>query len=375
VQSGTISFVLRDAGGNVVPSTVTYVDATRTATLDPTLDLNSLTTYTVTVSGVKDLAGNVLAAPVTWSFTTGIATHTWTQTSASDFGSGTNGGTAAAGGDVRLLVGPTFSDEFTNATLGSSWTTSSWASAGGGPTSVTVSGGVLSVGGAGVFSTFNTNGMTVEGRVSFGAAAFQHFGMATDYASASGSYWADFSTAGTTNTLFARVNNNGATQNVNLGALPAGFHLYTVKPVAGGFQFYVDGALATTINATFPAGTALKIAASAFNGANPMTIDVARLLAYPASGTFTSSVFNAAATADWLTASWNATLPAGTSILVETRSGGTAIPDGNWSAWTAVAANGTIASPNSRYLQYRVTLSTTDPTQTPILLDISLVWS
>jgi hypothetical protein len=375
VQASTISFVLKDAGGNVIPSGVTYNDTTRTVTLDPTADLNSLSTYTLTLGGAKDLAGNTLAAPVTWSFTTGLATHTWTQTSATDFAGGTNTNTAAAGGDVRLAVVATFIDEFTNATLGSNWSTNSWAGAGGGPTSVTLSGGILSVGGAGVFSTFNTNGAAVEGRVSFGAAAYQHFGMATDYATATGTYWADFSTAGTTNTLFARVNVGGSAQSVSLGALPSGFHTYNVTPIAGGFQFYVDGALATTINATIPAGTPLKIAASAFNGANPMTVDSAKLLAFSPSGTFTSSVFNAGAIADWLTASWNTTLPAGTSVLVETRSGSIATPDGSWSAWTAVAADGTVASPNSRYFQYRVTLTTTDGTKTPVFLDFSLVWS
>jgi methionine-rich copper-binding protein CopC len=71
--SGT-TFELRGPGGTLVPATVTYDAATRTATLDPTAALAETTTYTATVkggaSGVKDQAGNALAADRVWSFTT-----------------------------------------------------------------------------------------------------------------------------------------------------------------------------------------------------------------------------------------------------------------------------------------------------------------
>jgi len=66
--------VLLRVGATVVPATVSYTEATRTATLAPTALLAPLTTYTVTVksgaSGVTDLAGNPLASDATWSFTT-----------------------------------------------------------------------------------------------------------------------------------------------------------------------------------------------------------------------------------------------------------------------------------------------------------------
>ena len=56
------------------PATVSYNAATRTATLDPTGPLADSATYTATVkggaAGVKDVAGNPLAADFTWSFTT-----------------------------------------------------------------------------------------------------------------------------------------------------------------------------------------------------------------------------------------------------------------------------------------------------------------
>ncbi|MBV8384377.1 MAG: DUF4082 domain-containing protein, partial [Planctomycetaceae bacterium] len=85
VQSGTISFVLKDPNNNVVPATVSYSDATHTATLTPSAALANSTAYTATVSGTKDQAGNTMAAPVTWSFTTTAAAPSSTV-SVKDFG-------------------------------------------------------------------------------------------------------------------------------------------------------------------------------------------------------------------------------------------------------------------------------------------------
>src|SRR5207253_4330359 len=46
-----------------------YNSATNTATFTPSAALVKATTYTVNVSGTKDIAGNVMVA-VSWSFTT-----------------------------------------------------------------------------------------------------------------------------------------------------------------------------------------------------------------------------------------------------------------------------------------------------------------
>jgi len=70
VQSSTISFTLTNSAGTSVPATVSYNSSTDTATLTPSSALAYGTTYTATVSGAKDTAGDPLAAPVSWSFTT-----------------------------------------------------------------------------------------------------------------------------------------------------------------------------------------------------------------------------------------------------------------------------------------------------------------
>ena len=71
IDAGTFEF--RDSVNVLVPSTITYNSGNNTATLNPTAPLNPDSTYTVTVDGVTDLAGNPLAAPYSWSFTTKAA--------------------------------------------------------------------------------------------------------------------------------------------------------------------------------------------------------------------------------------------------------------------------------------------------------------
>src|SRR5262249_11026174 len=76
IEPTTISFVLKDAANNTVAGALSYDAATKTVTLNPNSDLNLNAGYTATLSGVKDVAGNPLGAPLTWSFTTtGIVTN------------------------------------------------------------------------------------------------------------------------------------------------------------------------------------------------------------------------------------------------------------------------------------------------------------
>jgi hypothetical protein len=83
-------------------------------------------------------------------------------------------------------------------------------------------------------------------------------------------------------------------------------------------------------------------------------------------------VLDAGSATNWTSATWNANLPPGTSILVETSTGSTATPDSSWSAWSAVNSDGTITSPANQYIRYRITLTTTDPFAVPTVFDITL---
>jgi glucose/arabinose dehydrogenase len=72
IQPGTLVMELRNSSGVVVGSTVAYDPVTFTATLDPAADLPGSQTFTVSVSGARDGAGNAMAGAA-WSFTTGTA--------------------------------------------------------------------------------------------------------------------------------------------------------------------------------------------------------------------------------------------------------------------------------------------------------------
>ena len=69
-------------------------------------------------------------------------------------------------------------------------------------------------------------------------------------------------------------------------------------------------------------------------------------------GTYESSVLDAKATATWGRIWWRSS----GGVQVETRTGNTQKPDETWSAWSTVGANAQIASPRSRYLQWRAVL-------------------
>jgi hypothetical protein len=69
--AATSTFVLR-LGATVVPAVVTYNATTRVVTLNPVASLAADRSYTATVSGLRDNAGNTMAT-TTWSFTTGPA--------------------------------------------------------------------------------------------------------------------------------------------------------------------------------------------------------------------------------------------------------------------------------------------------------------
>src|SRR5262249_43146772 len=96
---------------------------------------------------------------------------------------------------------------------------------------------------------------------------------------------------------------------------------------------------------------------------------------YAPSGTVLSDVLDAKLISKWGSLRWKADTPTGTSVSVAARSGNTAEPDETWSSWSAEQTRpeeASIAAPSARFLQYRVTLTTTDPAQTPTLHSVAL---
>ncbi|MGD0790986.1 MAG: Ig-like domain-containing protein [Terriglobales bacterium] len=72
IQPTSISQITLTTGGNPVAVTATFSDANQLLTLTPTLPLLAASAnYTLTITGVKDTAGNTMTGTVTNTFTTG----------------------------------------------------------------------------------------------------------------------------------------------------------------------------------------------------------------------------------------------------------------------------------------------------------------
>ena len=100
---------------------------------------------------------------------------------------------------------------------------------------------------------------------------------------------------------------------------------------------------------------------------------------YASPGVYTSIVLDtdSAVNRDWQQVYWTETTPVGTAVSVALRSGNVAVPDGSWSAWSSEltnAAGNVITVVDARYLQYRVTLTTTDGAVTPTLEAITITY-
>jgi hypothetical protein len=96
------------------------------------------------------------------------------------FSGGSQSGTMVTNASPGDSLASIFSENFTETSVSSSWTTNFWTPAGGGPTGVATSRGVLSVAGAELLSTTTVPaGVAVEGSVNFAAGPYEHFDMAT----------------------------------------------------------------------------------------------------------------------------------------------------------------------------------------------------
>src|SRR5262249_50334784 len=88
-----------------------------------------------------------------------------------------------------------------------------------------------------------------------------------------------------------------------------------------------------------------------------------------------SEVFDAKLVSKWGSLRWKADAPLGTTVTVAVRSGNVAEPDETWSDWSAEQADpeqGVIAAPAARFLQYRVTLTSSNERVTPAVKGLAL---
>lgn len=147
------------------------------------------------------------------------------------------------------------------------------------------------------------------------------------------------------------------------------FHDYRIVARQNQTEFYVDGTLIRTDASQTMLPTWVWL--FTLNIGPRIQIDWARVADYPTSGSFTGCFMDAGSVVDWGSLAAAAQIPDGTSLQFETR---TSVDGTNWSAWSAPinSSGGAVTSPDGRYLQYRVTLATSDSTVSPQVDDVTL---
>jgi len=96
---------------------------------------------------------------------------------------------------------------------------------------------------------------------------------------------------------------------------------------------------------------------------------------YAKHGNLTSEEFDMAIISKWGKICWRAETPEGTKISFQTRSGNTQRADSTWSRWSEMLEDPTgsqITSPPARFLQYRINLSTSNQSVTPLLKEVAI---
>jgi len=96
---------------------------------------------------------------------------------------------------------------------------------------------------------------------------------------------------------------------------------------------------------------------------------------YYSSGTIASQVFDTGTDGTgWYQLDWGETLPSGTDITFEVRASDTPFTkDAGSPSWVDVGGDSPVTSglPSGRYMQWRATLTTTDPANTPTLHEVT----
>ena len=100
--------------------------------------------------------------------------------------------------------------------------------------------------------------------------------------------------------------------------------------------------------------------------------------AYISSGTATSPVYDTGGSSDWHELSWSESLPIGTDITLEIRTGLTSTPDATWDNydWSDTFYDSPDSNPiiqsAGRYIQWKANLSTTNTNVTPVLEEVKI---
>lgn len=314
--------------------------------------------------------GDSTAQSEDFTFITAPLTVAPLQTTAADFLAGTLNGVTISeddGGELRLITG--LNDIF----LGSTLDTSIWASVNWTGGAVSLSDGVANVSGSAIYSTQTFSGEAIfEAKVTFGADSWQFLGLASDLDGSAGGNRAGFTTAWTGDTIFVRVSIGGNDTFTQVsGSYVGSPHIYRVEVGSEEVNFFIDGVLVASHALAVPGPLSAWVSDyGSWGGA--LATDWIRVTPYTTqTGTYISGVVDAGSGSAFTSITWTAQMPDGTTVEVRTRTSADAI---EWSDWSdPVTAEGNITSPQARYLQYQITLASSDPTLSPLIESVEVV--
>src|SRR5919197_2214471 len=343
--------------------------------------LTANTTYYYRVTSI-DAASNAAIAPGTPASFSVSSAH-FVDTTVADFtatGSTLDlNGYIGERGNGEILLKPTVGTEFYASEMTPTGLPAGWSatilSPGG---SASVTGGQLVLDGATVRTdSVYTPDHMIEFVATFSGTPNEHVGLgAIDGTSTTFNTppWAIFTTGSSGTTLAARttlnVGSNESITNIGSSYLNAP-HLYRIMWTSTSASYFVDGVLMAQ-HSFPPPGPAAPSASALVVDGNSVRVDWVHMSPYAASTTFLSRVFDANGPVAWGALAWTADTPAGTSLTMRVRTGNTPTPDLSWTPFAVVSANGGAIGATARYVQYRADLATSDPSQTPVLYDVSI---
>jgi hypothetical protein len=142
-------------------------------------------------------------------------------------------------------------------------------------------------------------------------------------------------------------------------------HRYRVEWTSEGATMWVDD---KQVAGRALKATSMRPMARDLKGADaPLLIDYMREAAHRPSTSYLSRIHDAQQMVTWDRATWRASVPAGTSLRVSVRTGSRPTPDASWTEFTQLSGSGAQIRTEGRYLQYRVELTTTAASRTPVL--------
>jgi len=177
---------------------------------------------------------------------------------------------------------------------------------------------------------------------------------------------------GTTSTLYLNGSSNGTPKTVSDAATDITSNIESIKDS--------DRGTVDEIRISSVARSAAWIAATYKSEADTFNTFASEEPQVQTSGTLTSSIFDTEQSSDFGTLTFSATTPSNTSVSVKVRTSSSSSMDGatDFSSCTAIAtatdisSNSPCVTDGHRYIQYQLSLVSTDSTSTPTFQDLSI---